>query len=109
MRYEPKAPLHEQYVRHGPPLEPALKQKIERDVLALCNALGYDFNTAEFAIRDGIPYAIDFTNPCPDAAQQSVGDENFAWIVDNASDFLIERAKNPRPFEMTGTWPECVA
>jgi len=109
MRYEPKRPIHEQYVRNAPPIEPTLKAKVERDVLAICNALGYDFNTAEFAIRDGIPYAIDFTNPCPDAAPQSVGDENFAWVVDNAADFLIERAKNPKRFEMTGTWPEDVA
>jgi hypothetical protein len=27
--------------------------------LRLCKGLGYDFNTVEFAVRDGIPYAID--------------------------------------------------
>jgi hypothetical protein len=32
-----------------------------------CKGLGYDFNTVEFAVRDGIPYAIDFGNPAPDA------------------------------------------
>ena len=59
-------------------------------------------------MRDGIPYAIDFTNPCPDAEPGSVGDDNFAWVLRNATEFLIDRAKNPRPFEMTGTWPEHV-
>ena len=109
MRYDPKAPIHKQYVRNPPPLDPELKARLERDVLALCNALGYDFNTAEFAVRDGVPFAIDFTNPCPDAAPQSVGDANFAWVLDNAADFLIDRVKNPRPFEMTGTWPGAIA
>ncbi|MHC4576647.1 MAG: ATP-grasp domain-containing protein [Planctomycetota bacterium] len=108
MRYDPKAPFHERYVRHGTPVDPDLHARIERDVLALCQALGYDFNTAEFAVREGVPYAIDFTNPCPDAAPQSVGDANFAWVLGNAADFLIERARNPEPFAMTGSWPERV-
>lgn len=109
MRYDPHLPMHERYLRNPAPIDPDLRARIERDVLALCKALGYDFNTAEFAIRDGVPYAIDFTNPCPDAAPGSVGEENFAWVLHNAADFLIDRVKDPRPFEMTGTWPESVA
>ena len=50
--------------------------------LKLCRALGYDLNTVEFAVEDGIPYAIDFMNPAPDAGLESVGPENFRWIVD---------------------------
>ena len=41
-----------------------------------------------------------------DADVNSVGDENFQWVVRNASEFLIDLAMNPRPFQMTGTWPE---
>ena len=37
------------------------------DCLKLCRALGYDLNTVEFAVEDGVPYAIDFLNPAPDA------------------------------------------
>jgi hypothetical protein len=33
------------------------------DALKLCRALGYDLNTVEFAVEDGVPYAIDFMNP----------------------------------------------
>lgn len=106
MRYDPKAPHHERYVKGGPPIDAGLARKLERDVLALNKALGYDFNTAEFAVRDGIPYAIDFTNPCPDAEPASVGDENFGWVLTNAAEHLIDRALNPRPFKMTGSWPE---
>ena len=106
MRYDPKAPHHERYVQDGDPIDPELYAKLERDVLALCNGLGYDFNTVELAMRDGVPYAIDFTNPCPDAERASVGDDNFEWIVENSANFLIDRALNPRPFEITGDWPE---
>jgi glutathione synthase/RimK-type ligase-like ATP-grasp enzyme len=106
MRYDPKAPHHLRYVRNGPPIEPDLLTKLEDDCLKLCRALGYDFNTVELAVRDGVPYAIDFTNPCPDADVASVGEENFAWVVENAAEFLLQRVKEPRAFEMTGTWPE---
>lgn len=57
-------------------------------------ALGYDFNTVEFAVRDGIPYAIDFCNPAPDADKNSVGEENFAWIVEHAAKLAIEKRMN---------------
>ena len=40
----------------------------------LCRALGYDLNTVEFAVEDGVPYAIDFMNPAPDADVHSVGE-----------------------------------
>ena len=63
-------------------------------------------NTVELAVRDGIPYAIDFMNSAPDADRNSVGEENFQWVVTNMADILIDRALNPWPFELTGTWPE---
>ena len=60
------------------------------------NALGYDFCTLEFAVRDGIPYAIDFLNPAPDAAVDSVGEDNFRWVVEHAAKWLIERVEQRR-------------
>ncbi len=105
MRYDPKVAHEHRYVRGAPPVDSILETRIRRDCLALCEALGYDFNTLEFAIRDGIPYAIDFMNPAPDADLHSIGPDNFAWIVDQSAEFLIERALSPRPFEATGTWP----
>ena len=40
---------------------------MEEIVLRINQYLGYDFNTVELAVRDGVPYAIDFCNPAPDA------------------------------------------
>ena len=56
------------------------------------NYLGYDFNTVELAVRDGVPYAIDFCNPAPDAERTSVGEENFEWVVETAANYAIEKA-----------------
>lgn len=76
----------------GKEATPAMTKKLKRDVLALCTALGYDMNTVEFAVRDGIPYAIDFMNPAPDADYNSVGKENFEWVVKSVAKFAAEKA-----------------
>ncbi len=106
MRYDPKQPHHLRYVQDPAPIDPDLRSRIERDAVALCIGLGYDMNTAEFAVRGDIPYAIDFMNCAPDADLQSVGEANFDWVVANLADVLIERVLHPRPFVATGTWPE---
>ncbi|MBC7556177.1 MAG: hypothetical protein H7195_04370, partial [Chryseobacterium sp.] len=67
-------------------------------------ALGYDFNTVEFAVRDGIPYAIDFCNPAPDADRNAVGEENFAWIVEHSAKLAIEKAKEYVPGKVNISW-----
>jgi hypothetical protein len=66
---------------------------VEQDSLKLCQALGYELNTVEFAVEDGIPYAIDFMNPVPDADLNSLGEANFDWIVRAVADLAIARAK----------------
>ena len=79
MHYDPSAPFHERYVKNPPATDAKLMERVERDCLTLCRALGYDLNTVEFACEDGIPYAIDFMNPAPDADVNSVGQENFSF------------------------------
>ena len=109
MRYDPKQPHHLRYVLDAPRTEPALLTRLRRDALALSEALGYDMNTVELAVRGGIPYAIDFTNPAPDADAHSVGPANFTWIVDAMAETLIDRVRNPLPLELTGAWPQTTA
>ncbi len=94
MRYNPIAEPHLRYKDvPGDPIFPDLYTKLERDVLAICTVLGYDLNTVEFAVRDGIPYAIDFMNPAPDADYHSVGQSNFEWIVTTMAEFMVSKAR----------------
>jgi len=65
---------------------------MEKDALTLCRALGYDLNTVEFAVEAGVPYAIDFLNPAPDAEITSVGQENFDWIVNAVAEMAVKMA-----------------
>jgi len=92
MQYDPRRPHHERYVKDGPKIDPKLLERVERDALTLCRALGYDLNTVEFACEDGIPYAIDFMNPAPDADVNSVGQQNFDWIVNSVAELAVKKA-----------------
>jgi len=65
-------------------------------VRTLCTALGYDINTVEFAIKDNIPYAIDFMNPAPDAELASVGEFYHTWIVNAVIDLVFKRLAEER-------------
>jgi hypothetical protein len=95
MRYDPGQPHHLRYVPGNPPPHPVLEERMTRDALLLCQALGYDLNTVEFAVENGIPYAIDFMNPAPDAGLESVGPDNFEWIVSAVAEMAISRALEP--------------
>lgn len=97
MKYNPSVPMHERYSDvPEAPIPEERREKLERDVLAICRALGYDMNTVEFAVRDGVPYAIDFMNPAPDADYHSVGKENFDWVVRAMAEFAVEKALEER-------------
>ena len=104
MRYDPRQPHHLRYIPGNPPPAPALGERMEHDALALCRALGYDLNTVEFAVENGVPYAIDFLNPAPDAAIESVGAENFAWVVEAVAKMAVEKVLEPASGALELRW-----
>ncbi|MBD1387227.1 hypothetical protein IDJ75_18205 [Mucilaginibacter rigui] len=108
MQYEPRNPHHLRYEHGKAPASKKMLDTITKYVLQLNQYLGYDFNTVEFAVRDGIPYAIDFCNPAPDAEVTSVGQDNFEWVVETAASYAIERAKAQKDDKDNLTWGEFV-
>ena len=107
MPYEPRNPHHLRYVANFKPSAKMLKT-MEDIVLNINNHLGYDFNTVELAIRDGIPYAIDFCNPAPDADLKSVGQENFDWVVETSANYAIEVSENLKEGANNLAWGEYI-
>ena len=107
MPYEPRNPHHLRYVADFKPDAKRLKL-MEDIVLKINRYLGYDFNTVELALRDGVPYAIDFCNPAPDADKASVGEENFAWVVETSANYAIEKAQTQKDGEDNLTWGEYI-
>ncbi|HEY1803880.1 MAG TPA: hypothetical protein VGG45_05320 [Terracidiphilus sp.] len=108
MPYDPRRPHAERYrpcaSRPATIRAKLLYRRMEEDALKLCLALGYDLNSVEFAVENGIPYAIDFMNPVPDADVHSVGEQNFDWIVDHVADFMIAKANASSRTHTLG-WP----
>ncbi|MEJ7618920.1 MAG: hypothetical protein WKF30_18540 [Pyrinomonadaceae bacterium] len=97
MPYDPRKRYlsGEQYINNPDYLSPELAARVTADVRTLCQALGYDINTVEFAIKDGVPYAIDFMNPAPDADVHSVGEFYHQWVTAAVSDFVLDRLSKP--------------
>ena len=95
MAYDPRKPYlsGEQYVHDPNYLAPSLAERVRKDVRPLCSALGYAINTVEFAIKDGIPYAIDFMNPAPDAELSSVGEYYHNWITQAVVELVFKRLR----------------
>ncbi len=91
IRYDPTAPFHERYVIDRP-VTGELRDNAIRDARTLVDALGYDMDTVEFAVRDGVLYAIDFLNPAPDFDNFSIREDNFRWVLERMSDLVIAYA-----------------
>jgi len=97
MHFDPRLPHAERYAQTPARaitfLARKLFKRMQGDAVKLCRALDYDLNSVEFAVENGIPYAIDFLNPVPDADVHSVGEANFEWIVEHVAELAIARAK----------------
>src|SRR5206468_617047 len=103
MPYEPRHPYHLRYQTEWQAPKDIL-QRVEKDVLTLNQFLGYDLNTVEFAIRDGVPVAIDFCNPAPDCEAAWIGQANFEWVVEAISEMAIRKAREHVPGRDNLSW-----
>ncbi len=101
IKYDPRERKY--HVEHDH-LSPELGLRIVEDTLKLVRALGYDMNSLEWAVRDGVPYAIDFMNPAPDMDIYSLTPFYFDWVVKHMADMAIRLAKHPRPQNRELRW-----
>jgi hypothetical protein len=96
--------VNRRYIPDEKYLSKKLHERVVNECLKLVNALGYDMNTVEFAIRDEIPYAIDFMNPAPDMDINSLTPQYFDWCVNHMASMVIDLAKNPRSQKSELRW-----
>ena len=101
MHYDPKA---RKYIVDDDYLTPAMRERIIKDSRRLCGALGYDMNSLEYAVKDGVPYAIDFMNCAPDMDVYSLTPTYFEWVVKGMADLAIKLALNPRKTAVEAKW-----
>ena len=93
IEYDPK---ERRYIVSHDHLSPELGERVIEDARKINRALGYDMNSVEFAIKDGIPYAIDFMNPAPDMDINSITPHYFEWAVKSMADLAIAKALDGR-------------
>jgi hypothetical protein len=100
----PYDPTQRRYIPDPAYLDTRLRDRIVNDSLKLCRTLGYDMNSVEWGVRDGVPYAIDFMNPAPDMDVNSLTPTYFQWAVEHMARLVIELAKRPRPQRAEIRW-----
>ena len=61
-------------------------------------------NSVEFAIKDGVPYAIDFTNPAPDMYPHHILPDNYEWCLEKMSELCISAAREGRKNDTGHMW-----
>ncbi len=92
IRWDPRLYWTERYIVDHQHLTPELGARVVHDARLICETLGFDMNTVEFAIRDHVPYAIDFLNPAPDFERVRIRDIYFGWVVEKMADLAIDYA-----------------
>ncbi len=106
--WDPSKPHHERYTGAKFSIPDALMEKLVGMAKSLCQGLGYEMNTVEFAVRDGVPYAIDYMNAAPDLDAASLTPEAFKWAVKTMSDFTIGLATSKKRPKVNPIWDKLI-
>jgi hypothetical protein len=99
-------PHQRRYLVEHAYLSPELGARVVRDAQTLNTALGYEMNTIEFAVQDGVPYAIDYLNPAPDFERDRITPHYFELVVDRMAKLVIDRALHGRVQQSWPRWAE---
>lgn len=97
--YDPK---ERRYLVEHNYLKTDVGARVVKDAQTISLALGYEMNTIEFAIKDDIPYAIDFLNPAPDFERDRITEFYFEHVVEKMARLAMDRALHGN---VTHTWP----
>jgi hypothetical protein len=103
VHYDPK---ERKYLVQHDYLSAGLTHRVVKDAQTINQALGYEMNTIEFAMKGDVPYAIDFLNPAPDFERDRITDYYFEMVLDKMSRLVIERALNGAPSNPWPRWEE---
>jgi hypothetical protein len=104
IRYDPAPLAQGGYDQDYGALPSKLRDEAEELTLRFNEALGYDMNALEFAVKDGRFYGIDLTNYTPDFDRRSLKDAHFPWVVEKMASFSVEKALSGEPTPKPPGW-----
>jgi len=99
-------PQERKYIVDHQYLSAELGARVVKDAQTINQALGYEMNTIEFAVKDGVPYAIDFLNPAPDFERDRITEFYFEQVVEKMARLVIDRAVNGKASFPWPRWEE---
>lgn len=103
IKYDPAAPLHDRYKVEFDFLAPGDFELLRDMVLTINAFFGWDFNSCECLLRDGVYHPIDFANPCPDSQVTSLH-YHFPWVLLAKIRWSLFCAATKRPFRRNLNW-----
>ncbi|MBK8977064.1 MAG: hypothetical protein IPM29_14205 [Planctomycetes bacterium] len=103
VRYDPTAPLHARYQPADRPFDREHARTLRAIALTINAFFGWDFNSAECLLKDGVWHPIDFANPCPDSQVTSLH-EHFPWLVKAKLRWALFCAATRRRFRQNLNW-----
>lgn len=104
MSYNPSKPMHLRYDKSNIEIDKNLKAKIEKICQNICSAIGFDFNVVEIAVKGNDAFVIEYLNPTPNAELVYLGEDNFNWLVEKTSEFLLAQANSPKIIPESYAW-----
>ena len=105
MQYDPR---ERRYIVTHEYLDADLGSRVVTDAQTINQALGYEMNTIEFAVKDGVPYAIDYLNPAPDFERDRITQHYFDLVLDRMSKLVIDRALSGAVSHPWPRWEEMI-
>ncbi len=103
IRYDPSAPLHERYMSDLDFLPQDDKDLLTDITLIINSYFGWDFNSCESLLKDGVWHPIDFANPCPDSQVTSLH-IHFPWLIKANIRWALFNATYKRPMRKNLDW-----
>ncbi len=105
VNYDPDAPLHDRYRMDVDFLSDDQSQRL-MDITMVINAFfGWDFNSCESLLSDGVWRPIDFANACPDSQVTSLH-YHFPWLIKANLRWSLFCAANKRRMNTDLNWRE---
>ncbi len=92
IQYIPRPLGQGEYLQDRSRMNPEHLRRAEEYSVLFNQAIGYDMNAMEFAVRGDTLYAIDITNYVCDFDYNSLREAHFDWAVDTMCDFIVEVA-----------------
>ena len=105
VNYDPDAPLHDRYRMDVDFLSAEDEQRLTDMTMVINAFFGWDFNSCESLLSNGVWHPIDFANACPDSQVTSLH-FHFPWLIKANLRWSIFCAATKRNLSTNLNWRE---